>query len=57
MKRLAAIVLAVACAPVWTQVHEAKCNRSATQTQCSPLDGGTTVYNPNVGQKPSEATQ
>jgi len=50
MKRLAVIVLVAACAPVWTQVREPRCNKSTVQAQCSPLDGGSTIHNPNVAQ-------
>jgi len=50
MKRLAVIVLVVACTPLWAQVRESKCNKSTVQAQCSPLDGGATVHNPNVAQ-------
>ena len=52
MKRLAVIVLVGACTPLWAQVRESKCNKSTVQAQCSPLDGGATVHNPNVAQTP-----
>ena len=51
MRKLAVIVLAVACAPLWAQAREPECNKRTVQTQCSPLDGGSTVRNPNDGQK------
>ena len=52
MKRLSVIVLVLACTPLWAQVREPKCSKSAVQAQCSPLDGGATVHNPNVAQTP-----